>query len=255
MTLTGKAAIVTGAGVGIGRATALEMARQGAKVLVAERDVASGEKTRDDIVQNGGVAVFARVDVAVTDDLAVMVAETLRAFGKIDVLVNNAGIGERIKPQDFKSIADMPPDAWDELMSVNLRGVFMACRAVVPEMIKNGGGSIINISSIAGLRTGCGGLAYTTAKHGVIGFTKALAHFDGPHGIRANVICPGYIDTPLIARQLATPGSPVQNKLAAIPAKRVGTAEEVAKVIAFLASDAASYMDGAVVSVDGGMAI
>lgn len=255
MTLNGKTAIVTGSGTGIGRAAALELADRGAKVVVAERDATNGEKTRDEIIQRGGEAVFIRIDVAIDDDLAHMTSETLRIFGKIDILVNNAGIGERVKPQDFRTIADMPPDAWDELMGVNLRGVFIACRMVVPEMIKTGGGAVINVSSIAGLRTGCGGLAYTTAKHAVIGFTKALSHFDGPHGIRANIVCPGYIDTPLIARQLATPGSPLQNKLTTIPAKRVGKPEEVAKVIAFLASDEASYMDGAIVSVDGGMAL
>lgn len=255
MALNGKSAIVTGAGTGIGKATALELATRGANVAVVERDPTNGEGTRDDIVRKGGDAIFIQADVAREEDLTLMVAETLKAFGKIDILVNNAGVGERVKPQDFRTIADLPPDAWDELMSVNLRGVFLACRAVVPEMIKNGGGAVINVASIAGLRTGCGGLAYTTAKHGVIGFTKALAHFDGPHGIRANVVCPGYIDTPLIARQLATPGSPVQNRLASIPAKRVGRPEEVAKVISFLAGEEASYMDGSVVSVDGGMAL
>ena len=246
--LTGKVAIVTGAGSGIGYATGAALAACGAAVAINfHRNESGAEALRSEIVTAGGRAITVRADVTLSSDVEALVRSTIDELGAVDVLVNNAGsLIERLR------IRELSEERWDEVIDLNLKSAFLCAKAVVPLMIGKKSGSIINLTSIAG-RTGggLGAIHYASAKGGIISFTKGLAKELAPFGIRVNAVSPGVIDTPY-HEQFSTPEMMKAN-VNATPLGRIGTAEEVAKVIAFLASNAASYVVGETIEVNGGM--
>ena len=246
MKLEGKAALVTGAGSGIGRAIALLFAAEGAKVMVAEVNEESGRGVARQIEDSGGVSRFLRTDVSEEAEVKAALEATIEAFGRLDILVNNAGIGG-------------PQHPWERVIAVNLAGVYHGCQHGLEAMLKqDGGGVIINMASIAGLvgATLPGlpagfGHPYTAAKHGVIGLTRQFALDGAPHGVRVNCICPGFIDTPLVG--IIKEAEPLLKwAIEDTPLGRLGQPEEIAKAALFLASDDSSFMTGAPLIVDGG---
>jgi len=248
MDLTGKVAIVTGASSGIGHATALSLANCGAAVAVNYHNNEIGaELLRKQIVANGGKAVAIQADVTVASDVESLVKRTVEEFGTVDILVNNAGsLIERLR------LLEMSEERWDQVVDLNLKSAFLCCKAVAPLMMERKTGAIINLSSIAGRNGGAlGSLHYSSAKGGLISFTKGLAKELAPFGVRVNAVSPGVIDTPY-HEQFSSPEM-MKNYVNAIPLGRVGNSDDVAKVIAFLASDAASYLVGETIEVNGGM--
>lgn len=250
MKLSNRVAIITGGGSGIGRAIAQEFAREGAWVVVSDFVQKTGEETVQVIKQEGNEAIFVLADVSQEADIDQLVNKTMDKYGKIDILVNNAGISGGLA-----SIDEISTEDWDKVMAINLRGPFLACKKVFPDMIKNGKGNVINIASMASLAAGRGGLTYTAAKHGLLGFTRQLSFMYGAQGIRINAILPGPIDTPMIERLLAMPEHPMYRKLMASPAGKAGQPEDIAKLALFLACDDSEFIHGAGYSIDGGYTI
>ncbi|WP_422370165.1 glucose 1-dehydrogenase [Hoeflea sp.] len=248
---SGKSALVTGSGAGIGRAAALEFARQGAKVMVSDVNVEGGEETVKMIREAGGHAAFFRADVSEAEDVAALISATAAEFGRIDCAVNNAGIEGKIVP-----FADQPEANYDAIMAVNAKGTFLCLQAEIRHMLETGGGAIVNLSSVAGL-IGFPGLSpYVASKHAVVGMTKNAALEYGKAGIRVNAVCPGGIDTRMLdsladqASAGAQSSSQMMDPLH--PLGRIGTPQEVANLIVWLCSPQASFMLGAIVPVDGG---
>ena len=251
MRFEGRVALVTGASSGIGAATALRLAAEGARVALVGRDAARGGEIVDEITRSGGEAAFFSCDVTDKGAVGRMVAAVLARFGRVDVLVNNAGI------INFGSVVDARVDEWDLLMATNVRSVFLVSRAVLPHMIAAGGGSVINMGSNLGLVGTRGAAAYATSKGAVVNLTRAMALDHVADGIRVNCVCPGTIDTPLVQRQRV--GRTAEQLRQADerlkqrhPIGRMGTPEEVAAVVAFLASDEAAFVTGSAYGVDGG---
>ncbi len=242
--MDGKVGLVTGGGSGIGRAVALAYAREGAAVVVSDLNEAGGRETCALVAAARGRAVFFRADVAKPAECEALVAEAVRAFGRLDVACNNAGIGGTIAP-----IAEQPIEAWDRVIAVNLSSVFYCMRAQIPRMLEVGGGAIVNMASILGAVGFAGSAAYVAAKHGLLGLTQNAALEYAAKGIRVNVVGPAFIDTPL----LSVLDAATRAALAALhPIGRIGRPEEVAELVAWLSSDRASFMAGAYVPVDGG---
>jgi 3-oxoacyl-[acyl-carrier protein] reductase len=246
MKVKDKVTIITGAGSGIGRGTAMLFAGEGAKVVVADVNSKGGEETVNEIRQNGGEAFFALLDISNREQIKNVVKETLDKYGKIDVLINNAGI-----IQDAL-VVKMTEEQWDRVISIDLKGPFNCIQAVVGSMIEKGGGEIINVSSIVGLYGNVGQTNYAAAKAGLIGMTKTLAKELGKKGIRVNAIAPGFIITPMTS---GIPEKILEMMKEKTPLKRLGKPEDVANTLLFLASDEASFINGAVISVDGGLLI
>jgi NAD(P)-dependent dehydrogenase (short-subunit alcohol dehydrogenase family) len=247
--LSGKVALITGAGSGIGRVAAELFASEGAAVVVADVVAGAADQTVATITSSGGRARAVTVDVADEEQVADMVAAAVDTFGALHVLFNNAGIF----PGDDGGVLDTPPSTWDRVMQVNLKGVWLGCRAAVPAMIDSGGGSIVNVASFVALMgAATAQVAYTASKGGVLAFTRELAVEYARSGIRANSLCPGPIDTPLLAELLADPVRR-QRRLIHVPMGRLGRPEEIARAALFLASDDSSFMTGSALVVDGGI--
>lgn len=247
--LQGKVALVTGAGTGIGSATAKLLAAKGAAVLVTDFDDEAGQATTKAITDAGSEAVYLHADMSSPDDIGSMVATAVGKWGRLDCAVNNAGIAGILGA----SLADYPDDIFDKVISVNLKGVFLCMKHQINQMLtQDSGGAIVNVASAAGL-IGLPNAAYTASKHGVVGMTKSAAIAYSKNRIRINSVCPGYIDTPAIAPALNA-GEEVANALVAMhPIGRLGEADEIAEAIAWLCSDAASFMAGHAMAVDGGL--
>ncbi len=246
--LEGKVAIVTGGAAGIGKATALLFAEEGAKVIVADRDEENGRRVAEQIIRSGGKGIFLPVDVSRPDEVEAMVRTVVETYGRLDVLHNNAGVeGERAPT------ADCTLENWDRVIGINLRGVFLGMKYGIPAMVKQGGGSIINTASVAGLVGVANMPAYCASKGGIIQLTKAAALEYRAQGIRVNVICPGGVQTPMLERVgAATAGNNEGQAGQAATGGRVGQPEEIARLALFLASDDSSYCNGAPFAIDGG---
>lgn len=246
----GKVAFVTGAANGIGRAAALAFAREGASVVVADVSEKRNEETARMIKDLGGHALAVRCDVMRAEDVKAALEKTVEAFGRLDFAFNNAGIEYTIQPA-----ADVTEEEWDRIIDIDLRGVFLCMKHEIPLILKQGGGAIVNTSSGAGVRGFKGGAAYVAAKHGVVGLTKAAALDYAQSNIRINAVCPGIIDTPMMDRFSGGTNEGRQAVIAQEPVGRMGTAEEIAAAVVWLCSDAASFVVGSTMIVDGGQTV
>ena len=268
----GKVALVTGAGSGLGRATALTFARQGARVAVADIIPDSGKETVEMIGNAGGEALFVQTDVSDAAQVEAMVARTVEAFGGLDIAINNAGVSGCCQP-----LIEISEEDWDHIMSISLKGVWLCMKYEIPHMLERGGGAIINTASIVGLLGLANASDYVTAKHGVVGLTKSAALEVGKSGIRVNAVCPGVLERSPglygmevrdvqawrdhVANPQSRPGTSVpapvhddvMSRLAGLG--RAGRFEEIAETVLWLCSDAASYMTGAAIPVDGGYGV
>ncbi len=245
MRLQGKAAIVTGGGSGIGEATAVLFGREGARVVVADIRGGTAEGTAGIIRKAGGAACAVPADVTKANDVERMVQTAVQEYGRLDILVNNAGISAR---GDALALSE---DDWDLVMDVNLKGVFLGCKYAIPEMIKGGGGAIVNTASVYALVGGSLSCVYPASKAGVVAFSKNTALQCAPNGIRVNCVCPGHIDTLQIQRLLADPETKAR-VLKNYPLGRFGKPLDVAYAMLFLASDEAAFITGTELVVDGG---
>jgi NAD(P)-dependent dehydrogenase (short-subunit alcohol dehydrogenase family) len=245
-TLAGKVALVTGGSSGIGCATALAFASVGAKVVVADVAVDGGEETVQQIETAGGIAAFVRADVSQATEVEALISETIRRFGRLDAAFNNAGTEGAVA-----STVELAEADWDRVIATNLKGVWLCMKYEIPRMLERGAGAIVNTSSVYGMVAGRGVAAYVASKHGVAGLTKAAALEYAPHGIRINAICPGAIRTPMLMRHI--PDAETEDRWKALePVGRMGTPEEVAATVVWLCSDAASFVTGHTMAVDGG---
>jgi NAD(P)-dependent dehydrogenase (short-subunit alcohol dehydrogenase family) len=249
MRLGKKVTLITGAGSGIGRETAMLFAREGARVVVAEVDDQAGRKTVEEIASGGGQARFVHADVSRAADAQGMIAEAEKGFGRLDVIFNNAGIF----PAADGSVVDTDEETWDLVMRVNLKGVFLGCKYAIPALLRAGGGSIINTASFVALMgAATPQIAYTASKGGVLSMTREIAVEFARRGIRANALCPGPVDTPLLEELMRDPARR-QRRMVHIPPGRLARPAEIAQAALFLASDESSYVNGATFTVDGGI--
>ena len=245
---SGKVALVTGGASGLGRASAIALAQEGAKIMVSDVSVSEGETTARMISTAGGQAIFVRADVTNSAEVEALIQETVKAFGRLDLALNNAGIdGVRARTADY------PEDVWHQVININLTGVFLCMKFELPLMVKQGSGVIINMSSVAGVTGFPGHAAYTASKHGVIGLTKTAAIDYAKAGIRVNAICPAYTRTPMLSRMLDRNPEFEAKLISRVPLRRLGTAAEVAQAVIYLFSDAAAFITGHALVMDGGI--
>ncbi|MEH7502107.1 glucose 1-dehydrogenase [Neobacillus drentensis] len=246
MRLLGKIAIITGGGGGIGRSTAIRFAKEGARVAVADIDSAIGEETVRLIKEDGGEAIFVKTDVTDSEQIKALINTTTSTFGALHIMFNNAGVGN----SEVRSV-DLSEEEWDRVIDINLKGVFLGIKYAVPELIKAGGGAIINTSSLLGLKGQQYVSAYNASKAGVVMLTQNASLEYGKNNIRVNAIAPGVIDTPIIDQWKQDERKwPIISRANAL--RRIGTPDEVANAVLFLASDEASFVTGTTLSVDGG---
>jgi NAD(P)-dependent dehydrogenase (short-subunit alcohol dehydrogenase family) len=246
--LTGEVVIITGGGAGIGRAMAIMFADAGASVVVVDVDSATAHEVAAEIIGAGGRALPVVADVSDEPAVAQLAARTLSEYGRVDILCNNAGIVDNMALP-----AEVPTTMWDRVIAVNLTGPFLVSRAVLPSMLHQGKGAIINVASVSALRGGTAGISYTAAKHGLVGLTRSLAHAYRNRGIRANAICPGGVDTGIESTVSFDPVGLARNRpVHALAEGRRASPDEIASVALFLSSPAASFVNGAVITVDAG---
>jgi 2-hydroxycyclohexanecarboxyl-CoA dehydrogenase len=247
MNLDGKVAIVTGAGRGIGRAIALELARQGAGVTLADIIADNAEAVQREIEALGGAALAIRTDLTKRADVEQMVERTVERFGRIDILVNNAGWDK------VEQFLDSDEDTWEKVIAINFKALLYTCRAALPHMVSSGGGKVVNISSDAGRVGSTGEAVYAGTKGAVIAFSKALARELARHGITVNVVCPGLTETALLEESRAAMPKVIEAISKSIPLKRTGRPDDIANAVSFFSSPASDYITGQVVSVSGGL--
>lgn len=242
--LENKVAFVTGSGSGIGKAVALLYAAQGAKVVVSDIDDAHGEAVVKEIVDNGGEAFYVKANTANPEEVENLVTKTVEKYGRLDIACNNAGIGGDIAPA-----AEMSLESWKRIIDINLNGVFYGCKYATAQMLKNGGGAIVNVGSIHSITAVPNSVGYATSKHAVLGLTRNFGVEYASKNIRVNAVGPGYIDTPLLDVLDADKKSALVN---AHPIGRLGTADEVANLILFLSLDSSTFINGSYFNIDGG---
>ncbi|MFC7203647.1 SDR family oxidoreductase [Haloferax namakaokahaiae] len=248
--IEGKVALVTGAASGIGRATALRFADEGAKVVVSDVMVDDGEQVVHEINESGGEAVFVKADVSDPDEVANLVASAVEQFGGLDFAHNNAGI-EGVG----SSIPEMSVEDFERVIDINLKGVFLGMKYEIPRLLERGGGAIVNTASVAGMTGGPNLSHYYAAKHGVIGLTRSAALEVANENVRVNAVCPGVIDTPMIERFTKDDDEAAEGLLAAEPMGRMGKPEEIAAAVVYLCSDDASFVTGHPMVIDGGYVV
>lgn len=249
LSLEAKVAIITGAASGIGLATAKLLAEMGAKVALFDVEESMGKEAEIEIQSLGAKAKFYRCDVTSISDCKKTTEDVYREFGKIDILFNNAGVTRR------RDVVELNEEEWDLVLNVNLKAIYLLSHYVIPHMIKNGGGSIINTGSGWGLKGGPKAAAYCAAKGGVVNLTRAMAIDHGGQNIRVNCVCPGDVDTPLLreeAAQLGEDEAEFLKKAAERPLNRIGQPEDIAKAVLYFASDMSSWVTGSILAVDGG---
>jgi NAD(P)-dependent dehydrogenase (short-subunit alcohol dehydrogenase family) len=252
MRLADKVCIITGAGGGMGRVAARMFAAEGAKVVVAEFSESAGEETVRLVKEASGEASFVKVDVSTESSAKAMIERAVAAYGRVDVLYNNAGI----MPEADHSVVDTDVATWDQVMAVNVRGVFLGCKYAIPVMVEQGSGSIINIASFVAI-LGCSVPqdAYTASKGALLSLTRSLAVQFGPNGVRTNAICPGPVETPLLMDWLVKDEEAKRIRLARNPSGRFGKPEEIVNMALYLASDESRWTNGAQLVVDGGITV
>lgn len=244
----GRVALVTGGGSGIGQATALAFSREGTRVVVADVSVEGGQETVHHIKKAGGEAIFVKCDVSKAAEVKGMIDRTVEVYGSLDCAFNNAGIDGELKP-----IVDYREDIWNQVISINLTGVWLCMKYEIPQMLKQGGGVIVNTASVAGLIGTAGLSAYTAAKHGVVGITKTVALEYAKSSIRVNAVCPGAIRTPMVDHLCINNPEMEKFFLEAHPVGRLGYVDEVAGAVIWLCSDSASFITGHSMAIDGGL--
>ena len=248
--MTGKVALVTGAGAGIGRSTAILFAQKGARVTVSDILPEGGEETVRLIREAGGEAIFVQTDASKSADIQSMIQATIKQFGRLDFAANNAGVNGPIT-----SLIDCTEEDWDKVMGINLKGVWLCMKHEIPEMLKSGGGAIVNTASMAGLVGFPYQTSYVSSKHGVIGLTRTAALDFGKQGIRVNAVCPGVIHTTMVQSLLDNILEVIDTLNNQAPVGRIGQPEEIAEAIVWLCSDVASFVTGHALAVDGGYVI
>ncbi|APR76452.1 3-oxoacyl-[acyl-carrier protein] reductase [Minicystis rosea] len=245
--LAGKSTLITGAASGIGQGAARVFARRGAKLVLADTNVEGGEATAASVRAEGGDAVFVRADISSSQDVAALVAAVIERHGRLDCAFNNAGIAGSLVP-----LADLPEESWDRVLGVNLKGVFLCMQHEIRQMLKQGGGAIVNTASVVGLVGGAAMGAYSASKHGIVGLTRVAALEYSKQGIRVNAVCPGAVRTPMLEQQAREGGFTEDLLVSAEPIGRLGKPEEIAEAAAWLLSSAASFVTGHAMAVDGG---
>jgi len=248
-TMDNKVAMITGGASGIGRASAMALAREGAMICLSDVNEDGGEETAEMIIEQGGKAIFVTCDVTNADDVQHMVKTTVETFGRLDVAVNNAGTAGNL----VKRIHEVEDDVFDSIMNINVKGVWLCMKAELPVMLEQGAGSIVNIASVAGLIGSPKGAAYSASKHAVVGLTKSASVEYAKRGIRVNSVCPGYTDTPMVSSVTDIAPEMKQITIRAIPMHRLGRPEEIAEGVLWLASDASSFVTGHQLAMDGGL--
>ena len=250
--LEGKVAFITGAGRGIGRAIAHKMVAEGAAVVIAEMDVISGKAVANELAASGHRALFVATDITSEKDVQKAIDQTITHFGKLDILVNNAGITFRYEA------TTMTEEQWHTAMDVDVKGVWLCSKHAIPHMQAQGGGAIVNLSSVHAHVTAAKHFPYGAAKAAVLGLTRSLALDYGPHNIRVNAICPGWVRSEAVEAWIQSQPDPAAYEariLSFQPVRRIGTPIEIANLVAFIASDEASYLTGAELVIDGGLTI
>ncbi len=246
--LIGKVALITGASSGIGRASALAFSREGAQVAVADVSAEGGEETVSLVKKAGGEAFFMKADVSKAVEVEAFVARVVQTYGRLDCAFNNAGIEGA-----GASIPEYGEEMWDRVININLKGVWLCMKYEIPAMLKNGAGAIVNTASTAGLVGYRGGSAYVASKHGVVGLTKTAALEYAKSGVRVNAVCPGAIDTPMMGRITGHRAERAARMAASEPVGRMGQPSEIAEVVVWLCSGAASFVTGLAMAADGGI--
>jgi NAD(P)-dependent dehydrogenase (short-subunit alcohol dehydrogenase family) len=250
--LAGKVTLVTGGASGIGRATALACAREGAKLIVADMQEEAGQHTVHLITEQGGEAMFVQADVRHAADVAALISQAVERYGRLDCAHNNAGISGLGIAGDHRALtAEYPNERWHQVIAVNLTGVWLCMKYELQQMLTHGGGAIVNTASVAGLVGFVGYAAYAASKHGVVGLTRTAALEYATQGIRVNCVCPGYVHTPMTAASVQDPDRKAL-MIASEPVGRIGHPEEVAEAVVWLCSDAASFVTGHTMTIDGG---
>jgi NAD(P)-dependent dehydrogenase (short-subunit alcohol dehydrogenase family) len=250
MKFTDKVALITGGGSGIGRASALALSAEGASIMISDRSVEGGEESVRLIQAAGGNAIFIACDVSKSDQVEALVAGTIQEYGRLDCAVNSAGVGG-----DMTSTDRREESAWDLVMNVNLKGVWLSMKYEIPPMLAAGSGSIVNIASAAGLIGFRYGSAYSASKHGVVGLTRSAALEYATKGIRVNAVCPGFTDTPMVDTMKEVNPHMSEATIKAIPMRRLGTPEEIAQAVLWLCAPDSSFVTGHALAIDGGTVV
>jgi len=244
-----KVVLITGGASGIGREVAVQFAREGATILISDINEEGGEETLKQVLATGAQAQFMQADVTRGDDHALMVKTCIDTYGGLHVAVNSAGISGTF----IQTVIDYPEDEFDKVVAINLKGVWLSMKHQIPAMLESGGGSIVNLASVAGLLGVYGGADYSASKHGVIGLTKSVALEFATQNIRVNAVCPSFIETPMVTRLTDQSSKFDKRTRMASPMRRLGQPEEVASMVLWLASDDASFVNAGVYTVDGGL--